>query len=74
MYDEEQLDLGATLIGEANWQYFTGNNQLSDKEIENIKSEVGYQVINENSEELKKYLDSIIKVANNPDVLEINIE
>lgn len=73
LYLEEDLDEAARFVGQANWRYFTGNNELSELEIEKLKTDKGYQVIKEWSPELNKYLDSIIKLVENPDMFEIEI-
>lgn len=73
LYVEEDLDEAARFVGQANWRYFTGNNELPESEIEKLKTDKGYQIIKKWSPELNKYLDSIIKPVENPDMFEIEI-
>ena len=61
LYDEEKLDQIAFFVGEANWQYFTGNNDFTKEEITKLKSEPGYKLLKEEAPFLADYMDSVIK-------------
>ncbi|MBO0439890.1 metallophosphoesterase [Candidatus Enterococcus ikei] len=65
--DSKQLDIAAEFVGEVNYRFFSGNDFITDKEVEKIKTEAGYQIITENSKFLKEYIDSIIQDKNQED-------
>lgn len=66
---ESELDTAAELVGELNRRFFTGEDFISDGEVEEIRQSEAYQIISEESSELKEYLDSIIQDRNENDTL-----
>ncbi|WP_207695866.1 metallophosphoesterase [Enterococcus sp. DIV0212c] len=65
--DSQKLDTAAEFVGQVNYRFFSGNDFITDKEVEKIKAEAGYQIITENSKFLKEYIDSIIQDKNQED-------
>lgn len=65
--DSQKLDTAAEFVGQVNYRFFSGNDFITDKEVEKIKAETGYQIITENSKFLKEYIDSIIQDSNKED-------
>ncbi len=70
LYEDDVLDENAYFVGELNWAYFTGNNDYQASDIEAIKKEKGYQLLQEESPFLLEYVDSLLKesVINNREV------
>ncbi|MGL4696736.1 metallophosphoesterase [Enterococcus larvae] len=67
--DDASLDLAAELVGELNLRFFTGEDFISDKEAESIRESEAYQIISNESSELKDYLESILQDKNENDIL-----
>ncbi|MGX7201457.1 hypothetical protein BCR22_01540 [Enterococcus plantarum] len=65
--DSKDLDIAAEFVGRVNYRFFSGNDFITDKEVEKIKAEMGYQIISKNSTFLKEYIDSIIQDTNQND-------
>lgn len=65
--DVETLDAAANLIGETNWRFFTGNDQLTDQEIKEIRQSQAFHYIEQRAPSMAKYLISILKDDNLPD-------
>lgn len=61
LYDEEKLDEIAYFVGETNWRYFTGNDNLTNEEVEALKNEQGYQLLKDEDPFLGRYMDSILQ-------------
>lgn len=66
---ESELDMAAELVGELNRRFFTGEDFISDDEVKEIRQSEAYQIILEESSELKEYIDSIIQDSNEKDTL-----
>lgn len=67
--EEDSLDEVAELVGELNLRFFTGEDFISDAEVEGIKQSDAYKIIAKESADLKIYVDSIIQDKNENDVL-----
>ncbi|MBO0474554.1 metallophosphoesterase [Enterococcus ureasiticus] len=65
--DSQKLDTAAEFVGQVNYRFFSGNDFITEKEVEKIKAEAGYQIITEHSKFLKEYIDSIIQDNNQED-------
>ncbi|ALS03318.1 hypothetical protein ATZ33_11160 [Enterococcus silesiacus] len=65
--DSKKLDIAAEFVGQVNYRFFSGDDFITDNEVEKIKAEAGYQIISENSKFLKEYIDSIIQDKNQED-------
>lgn len=65
--DSKKLDIASEFVGQVNYRFFSGNDFISDEEVEKIKAEPGYQIIADNSKFLKDYIDSIIQDKNQKD-------
>lgn len=60
-YDEAYADEVAQFVGKVNLRFFSGTSEQSVQEIEKLKKEPGYQLIQQHSKGfLKKYVDSIL--------------
>lgn len=65
--ESKKLDTAAEFVGQVNYRFFSGEDYITDKEVEKIKSEAGYQIIAETSKFLKEYIDSILQDKNQED-------
>lgn len=65
--DSQKLDTAAEFMGQVNYRFFSGNDFITDEEVETLKAEEGYQIIAKNSKFLKEYIDSIIQDKNQDD-------
>lgn len=64
IYDDAILDPAADLVAQANYDFFTGQDQPSDEKLTKIKNSSGYQVIAQHAPFLKDYLDTILQDHN----------
>ncbi|MCB5954718.1 metallophosphoesterase [Enterococcus sp. CWB-B31] len=67
-YEDEALDKAVELVSRLNVRFFTGEDDISDKEAEEIRKSEAYKIIYEESSFLKEYLDSIIQDTNENDL------
>ena len=68
IYDSDQLDAVAEVVGEAHVRYFTGNDYLSNTEIQQLEQSPGYQLLEQMEiGSLLNYLTSIQQDTNLPD-------